>query len=544
MGQLQYTPEFSQASDRITLWRWDPELFVNEALRLPQRGFDYKISSQQKAGLAACRDISLSKYKVYEYGRLDGRLKSGEIGKTEHRELKQFFFQKRDDWLLSKKTGVCIMSGRGSGKTAMAAWITWWRLYCFNQGLVLCTSPKKEQMKDNLWAALRKWGSGDGSNPDTCPVFMQQGKEQFEILSDKIYQKNNVNQQAIARTINQAATDDVKSETFRGYHDHNMIYVIDEGTGVPDSVYSPLETGLTQAGNWCLIISNFTRRNGYAADIHLKANVRKYWVALDWNCEESELVSKSSIEKLKDIHGEDSDKYRVEVQGKPPRTNPDSFISSDWVENAAMRKVDPTLVQGKPRLMGVDVARGGDAYSVIALRQGYHWERFYRFKTDDTRDLAQIVKAKYAEWFANYLFLDVAGMGAPIYDSHFRSDHTIQTVQFSAAFSAQDKNTYYRLGDEVGIRMRDAFEQGLLQIPDDRDLKEELTSRNLKDRDDGKIKLEGKREMRARGLPSPDRMDAFMMTYMFPEEFYDIDESEDEYQAFCGIEGANPVTGY
>lgn len=543
---LHYNDEFCQAAERIRLWRWDPILFVNEALRLPERGADYYVTDQQKQALVAARDLALSKTKAAEYRKLDLRLRAGEISKSRYKELKAYYSMTKEEWDLSKKVGISIMSGRGPGKTTVAAWLMWWLLVCFKDARLPCTAPKKQLLKDNLWGAMVKWGKGDGDNPSTIPLFMQPGSEWFEILGDRIYMKTNPIQEALARTINLSANKDTQAETFRGYHAPTMIYIIDEATGVPDPVFQPLEASLTEPNNWIFIISNPTRTSGYAAGTHLDELSKDQWIRISWNCEESERVKPEFLESQRRKYGVDSDNYRVEVLGKFPKSNPDSYIARTWVEEAMLRKIDPKLIVGKPRLLGVDVALGGSAYTVVALRQGFLWERFYRFKTNDARDLAQIIKQYFREWFANYLFLDVAGMGRVIYDDHFKDDRTIQTEQFSAAFSAADKDTYYRLGDEAGMRLRSAFEQGLLQIPNDDILKMELTSRGIvrdASKFQGKIKLESKREMKEKGLPSPDIMDAFTMTYMYPDSIYEHSEDEDgevsSYQS-----NQNTVTGY
>jgi len=53
-------------------------------------------------------------------------------------------------------------------------------------------------------------------------------------------------------------------------------------------------------------------------------------------------------------------------------------------------------------------------------------------------------------------------------------------------------------------------------IPTDRQLKSDLTSPMKKPDSAGTIFLEGKKEMRARGLASPDAADALAVTFAFP----------------------------
>ena len=53
-------------------------------------------------------------------------------------------------------------------------------------------------------------------------------------------------------------------------------------------------------------------------------------------------------------------------------------------------------------------------------------------------------------------------------------------------------------------------------IPDDKRLKTDLSGPNKKPDSSGKMFLEGKKEMKARGLASPDTADALAVTFAFP----------------------------
>jgi hypothetical protein len=53
-------------------------------------------------------------------------------------------------------------------------------------------------------------------------------------------------------------------------------------------------------------------------------------------------------------------------------------------------------------------------------------------------------------------------------------------------------------------------------IPNDRALKSDLVGPTIKPNSSGTIFLEGKKEMKARGLASPDAADALAVTFAFP----------------------------
>jgi hypothetical protein len=62
--------------------------------------------------------------------------------------------------------------------------------------------------------------------------------------------------------------------------------------------------------------------------------------------------------------------------------------------------------------------------------------------------------------------------------------------------------------------MRDWLKTG--SMPDDRHLKSDLTSPLMKMDSKGSIFLESKKDMKARGLSSPDAADAIAVTFAYP----------------------------
>ena len=53
-------------------------------------------------------------------------------------------------------------------------------------------------------------------------------------------------------------------------------------------------------------------------------------------------------------------------------------------------------------------------------------------------------------------------------------------------------------------------------IPDDPMLRDELQSPEIVPRADGKIQIESKKEMKSRGVPSPNRADALVISFAYP----------------------------
>jgi len=252
------------------------------------------------------------------------------------------------------------MSGKGTGKDAFTSWIIKWFLCCFPFCKIPCTANTGKQLKHVLWAEIRKWLRG--SNVEDWLV----------LQSEKVFFKEQGGKEwfAVALTANVKGTKEEQAETLAGYHEENLMVVIDEASGLPDPVFKPLEDTLTWPVNFVLMIFNPTRRTGYAKDSQYKN--RKEWICLHWDAEESEIVTRESIEAKERRYGRGSNMFRMTVTGLPPHSDPDTLIPPEWVELAVDRDIGD--VSEEPLFLGVDVGAGGDP-SIILHRRGNKVER-------------------------------------------------------------------------------------------------------------------------------------------------------------------------
>jgi hypothetical protein len=53
-------------------------------------------------------------------------------------------------------------------------------------------------------------------------------------------------------------------------------------------------------------------------------------------------------------------------------------------------------------------------------------------------------------------------------------------------------------------------------LPEDPTLRDELQAPEIVPRMDGKIQIESKKDMKSRGVPSPNRADALVLSFAFP----------------------------
>lgn len=93
------------------------------------------------------------------------------------------------------------------------------------------------------------------------------------------------------------------------------------------------------------------------------------------------------------------------------------------------------------------------------------------------------------------------------------------------ATSDEEKENYENWGAEAWAIVRDLLYRQELEIPNDDDLIAQLSTRKFRMTSKGKIALESKKDMKKRGLRSPDRADALVLAFadkVIPEIVFDL----------------------
>jgi hypothetical protein len=125
-------------------------------------------------------------------------------------------------------------------------------------------------------------------------------------------------------------------EALQGFHSDNILFLIDEASGVPEVVFQVAEGALSTDGAYVVMAANPTREDGYFHASHHK--MRERWAALHWDGEESPMVSRQYIEEMRLKYGVDSPIYQVRVKGNFA-TATDGIIPLSLCESARTREV-------------------------------------------------------------------------------------------------------------------------------------------------------------------------------------------------------------
>jgi len=404
----------------------------------------------------------------------------------------------------NKAKRTSIRSGHGCGKSSCASWLILWFLCTRPYAKVACTAPTSRQLSDILWSEMSKWLRKSVLN------------DEFVIQKDKIFHKS-APKEWWARAISPSvkSSKDEQAETLAGLHGDHLLIVCDEASGIPDPVFIPLEGAMTQDDNKVLLIGNMTRNTGYFYETHFKTGVRENWNCLHWDSRESSNVTPDMVNYFAKKYGIDSNVFRIRVMGEPPLDSENTLIPMAW----AMQCMDNEVIipEDEPLYLGVDVARYGEDSSVILPRQGLKISPWQTFQSMDTITLGGFINEAYVDQDASGLAIDEIGVGAGVTDWLLKHGR-LKCFGVNVARASSDITKYDRLRDELWIRVRDKCMRNQYQFPSGelgQTLCDELSQPTYTFNAHGGYKVESKRDMKSRGVMSPNIADALCLTEYF-----------------------------
>lgn len=393
-------------------------------------------------------------------------------------------------------TRIAIRSGHGVGKSALAAWVMCWFANTRAPFKVAVTAPTAPQLFDALWPELVKWFN----------LLPKDWRRLWDITSDHITLRGDQECFITARTSRSDTP-----EAMAGLHSQHVLLVADEASGIDEAVYEAAGGSMSSPGAITLLIGNPTRNTGFFWRCHMMERDR--WFTMRVSSAESKRVASAFVEELAQRYGVASNAYRVRVLGEFPVADSDTLISASLVDSAMVRDVPIDLTAAE--IWGVDVARYGTDASVLVKRRGsVVTEMPRRWRDIDTMQLAGAIKAEFdASLNAKpaLIVVDVIGIGAGVVDRLHEQNLPVLGVNVSESPSVTGR--YGRLRDELWVRCREWLETRSVRLPRDDQLREDLVSPRYSFLSDGRLQVESKGLMRARGRPSPDAADALNLTF-------------------------------
>ena len=409
---------------------------------------------------------------------------------------------------------VSVKSGQGVGKTALEACALLWFLLFRPYSRVVATAPTMQQLYEVLWAEVDKWRAGSLV------------KNLVKWTHTKVCIEGDESRWfATAKTA-------TRPENMQGFHEDHMLFIVDEASGIDDRIMEAVLGTLTGFDNHLLLCGNPTKTSGVFYDSHNAdmALYRRYTVSsLD-----SARTNKENIDSLVRKYGWDSNVVRVRVRGEFPKQEDDVFISMELVEQCGSRLYDLPEGKGMPYIiLGVDVARFGDDETILyentfgrcrvaKNRRGQDlmatvgdivWE--YRRLIEKHRDyLGQV-----------YVNIDDTGLGGGVTDRlrEVKKEQGLsrlvvipinaaERIETDTAAGRDAAKRYGNLTTDMWATLRDLLTEKAIVIEDDPDTFAQLGTRKYVMSSSGKLEIESKKDMKKRGLSSPDRGDALALS--------------------------------
>lgn len=416
---------------------------------------------------------------------------------------------------LAHNPKVSIKSGQGVGKTAFEAAMLLWFITCFPYPRIVATAPTKQQLHDVLWSEVAKWMN----KSELLSSLLKWTKTYIYMIG------NEKRWFAVARTA-------TKPENMQGFHEDNMLFIVDEASGVADPIMEAVLGTLTGENNKLLMCGNPTKTIGTFYDAFHKD--RALYKCHTVSSTQSERTGKRQIESMIKKYGWDSNVVRVRVRGEFPNQEDDVFIALSLVEQCCDKVYE--LPEGKGMtqvILGVDVARFGDDETVIyrnfkgraKLARKRRGQDLMATVGDVVREYKRIIK-EFPDYQGKiYVNIDDTGLGGGVTDrlKEVKREQKLRRLYVIPINAAEKIETDTKAGKEAAeyyndltthmwASLRDLLEGGDIVLEDDEETVGQLSSRKYTMASNGKLQIEPKKEMKKRGLDSPDRADALTLS--------------------------------
>lgn len=412
-------------------------------------------------------------------------------------------------------TKVSVRSGHGVGKTSVEAIVLLWFLSCFRFPKVIATAPTRQQLNDILWSEVEKWRS-------KSPLLQELLTWTKTYVYMKGYEKRWF---AVAKTASEP-------ENMQGFHEENMLIIVDEASGVEDDIMEAILATLSGKNNKLLMCANPTRTTGTFYDSHNRD--RGMYKCHRVSSLDSTRTNKENIAAFIRKYGEHSNVVKVRVYGDFPAQEDDVFLPLPLIEQTVVNEIDTEKIY--KITMGVDVARYGDDETVIATNVGgiidipvvRHGQSLMTTVGDIVMQYKRLIKE-----YPNYkgvitVNIDDTGLGGGVTDrlEEVKIEERLRRLEIVpvnfGSKPPQDgsEDRYQDISTYMWATLKTLMENKEVSIANDEELVAQLSVRKYSITSTGKIMLESKKAMKDRGIKSPDRGDAVVLSCFSQNKIY------------------------
>ena len=275
----------------------------------------------------------------------------------------------------------------------------------------------------------------------------------------------------------------------------------------PDTWSAVVRPALSDRRGWAVFIGTPKGQNIFH-ELYREALAKGDWYAGLFTPDLTKVISAEETASLQaDMP---PDLYRQEYLCDFTAANADSFMDFALVHEALKRK--PPDHNPAPLAFGLDVARFGDDRTVLVRRRGRVLEAISIRQGQDLMRTAAETAEQINLHRPQAVFVDVVGLGAGVVDRLTQLGHRVMGV--NSGSKAVDPERFYNLKAEMWSKMREWLAGAT--VPDRPDLSSDLLAPRYEYDHSGRLKIESKDDLKARGLLSTDLADALALTFAYP----------------------------
>jgi phage terminase large subunit len=392
---------------------------------------------------------------------------------------------------------VLVQSCNAAGKDWLAARLALWWVYA-RRGLVLITGPTERQVREIVMGEVKRaWTTANLPGELYSMALRVDASEAVGIL---------------------AFTSDDPSR-LTGLHAPRIMVVITEGQGVPGFTYEAALANAMAGEDRILVVGNPLSPTGFFYEASQSPDWHRIVVSAEdhpnvrsGRAEIPGGITREGVERIRRTYGESSPIFTARVLGQFPTEAVEQLIRREWIERAVEQWTRQNeRGWGGTAVFAVDVAHLGPDRTCLAVWQANSVRGLVTWggldtseSADRVEDEAEALGVKNPE-----VVIDATGLGWGLYDTLKRRGQSV--VAFVAAKSARESDRFANSRTEAAWLCREALQAGVLPLPDDPELHEELLAQTWILDPQGRIALPPKDEIRSRLKRSPDKADALFM---------------------------------
>ncbi len=440
-----------------------------------------------------------------------------------HERLGEETWSKQDDILNSirdhRKTAVRSAHSTGKSHIASRAVAWWLSAHDLDDVFIVTTAPTATQVKAILWRYIKS-----AHRKGKLPGFITEGEVPEWKIDGRLV--------AYGRKPQDLSNQEVAATAFQGIHARYVLVILDEAGGVPEWLWTAVDTLVTSPGNRVLAIGNpddptshFERINRSGSGwnvIKIAATDTPNFTNEPVSDALSEvLVSREWVTDFVNTYGIDNPLVTSKVFAEFAEVTDNSLITPAMIRRAIEVEL-PGIQQGR---YAADIARMGRDKTVVYRNRGGVIEEIQSWNRQTT-DVTTDKLARIMEPHQNGvpMVIDIGGgLGAGPFDSLRLRGYPVHAFDGSTKPIVEQRQDGLRFKNRRAEQywgLREEFERNAISLdPFNLEAQAQLVGIRWWIDATGRLNIEGKDDIKKRLGKSPDHADTIMMSTMPTDEW-------------------------